>query len=428
MFVDEAQDTNTIQFDIIRKLSWEYGNITLIWDDFQSLYGWRGAVIEEFLNAKEYWPDMSIFKLETNYRSKKTIVDAWSHIISHNDKQYKKDIVAKNTNEQLINIVRFWDDRIEAEQVVIRIKEMKEQYNKEWKDFAVIYRTNIQSKAFWRFLIAENIPYKIWWAYKFFEREEIKDILAYVKYISGIDSAVSLDRIINVPARKIWKTSIAKLKECAQASNVSFKQILQQIDSVPVWPSVKSNIKEFNWVIRILEEKLENCSPSQFIKSIIKEIGYEDYLDSDFDNKEVVTKLDNIWQLIDSASNYEDKWSVWISQFVEDIALIVDMEDNKAQANAVQLMTVHASKWLEFDTVFIVWCEENVFPSFRVKDDDELLEEERRWMYVAVTRAKEEVFITHADRRMQYWRTNNNKPSRFIGEIPRSIRKHITID
>ena len=439
ILVDEAQDTNKIQFDLIYMLSWPHWNITLIWDDFQSIYWWRWAVIEEFLNAKKYWPDLKIFKLETNYRSKKTIVEAWNAIIKNNKNQYEKNITAHNQKETKIKLISFSADSDEAVWVVSLIKKLKEKWKK-WSDFAIIYRTNAQSEPFEKVLLTENIPYKIFWAFKFYDRREVKDILSYIKYIVNPADWLSLSRIINVPWRKIWNTTVEKIQEIASSEWKTMDYVIKNIDNYSqIWAAARKNIKAFvelmenikleiswkwwNPQMWMFEETKSALSPSDTISLIVRKIKYEDYLRKDYWEEETKDRMENIWQLINVASNFSSTWIEALKEFIDEITLLTDLEDKNSESqDQVNLMTVHASKWLEFDTVFLVGLEENIFPLSRARLNPKELEEERRLAYVWITRTKNNLFMTYAESRKQYWTLKYNPVSRFVEEIPEELK------
>ena len=422
ILVDEAQDTNKIQFSLMYMLSGSDGNITLIWDDFQSIYGWRWAVIEDFLNAKKYWPNLKIFKLEINYRSKKTIVDAGNAIIRNNKNQYEKNIKAHNDKETKIKVISFESDSDEAVGIIDLIKKLHEKWKKR-SDFAIIYRTNAQSEPFEKVLLTENIPYKVWWGFKFYERKEIKDILAYIKYLINPSDWLSLSRIINVPGRKIWPTTLEKIQNYAQENGITLHQALRNVDLVPVSSAAKKNIQAFNQLIDYLKGKIQDKTPSEAIDLIVKAINYEDYLIKEHWQEDSQDRMANIWQLINTATNFKTKGVEGLKEFVDEISLFTDLEENlEEQPDQVNLMTVHASKWLEFDTVFLVWLEENIFPLSRARLNPKELEEERRLAYVGITRAKNNLFLTYAESRKQYWSLKYNPVSRFIEEIPDELK------
>lgn len=421
ILVDEAQDTNKIQFDLIYILSKKNGNITLIGDDFQSIYGRRWAVIEDFLNAKKYRPDLQIFKLETNYRSKKTIVEAWNAIIANNKNQYEKNIKSHTDKESKIRIVSYPSDSDEAVQVVNLIKKLHEKWKKR-SDFAIIYRTNAQSEPFEKVLLTDNIPYKVYGAFKFYQRKEVKDILSYIKYLVNPADWTSLTRIINTPSRKIWQTTIDKLSLQAQEQNVSLHEILQNKNNANINAGTQNNINWFNEIINYIKEKNLTQSPSATINTIVKVIEYEKFLEKENWKESTSEKMWNIWQLMNIAENFQEKWIAGLNSFLDEISLFTDLEQESEQSlEQVQLMTAHSSKWLEFDTVFITGLEENVFPLPKARLNPKELEEERRLMYVWITRAKNNLFITYAEARKQYWNLKYNPPSRFINEIPQEL-------
>ena len=479
ILVDEAQDTNWIQFELIKMLSYwknyfklssvnplnksshnslylssdnlpnsssdnflylssdnlpnkssdnslSSSLVTFIWDDFQSIYWWRGAVMENFLNVSNRWPNIKIFKLEINYRSRPHIVEAWNAIISKNEKQYKKQIKAHRQWQDYIRLL-IWDSDIdEADWIINLIKKLKENKNLKWSDFAILYRTNAQSQPFEQILIAEWIPYKIWWGFKFFERKEIKDILAYLKYILNPKDTISLKRIINTPSRKIWDTTIRKLEEYWLTHWLDLNDIIQNIDWVPVKISTttKLNIKQFNTLIKFLQSQLKNQTPAEFIKNLIQTIKYKERLKQTEWEEKAQERLENIGQLINLASNFTEKGSEWLRKFIDEVTLMSELEQQGNEwGDFVKLMTIHASKWLEFPIVFIVWLEENVFPLSRAKLDPDELEEERRLMYVAITRAKDHLFLSYAKSRQKWWNIQYNKPSRFLEELPESLLK-----
>lgn len=421
ILVDEAQDTNQLQFDLIKQLCWKQWNVTFIWDDYQSIYGWRGAVMDNFLNISKRWPNVEIFKLEINYRSRPHIVQAWNHIISKNTKQYSKNVTSNRTWNDKIRLFCFSDETDEALSTIDIIKKMKEEKNVDRGKFAILYRTNAQSQPYEQVLLTQWIPYKIWWWFKFFERQEIKDVISYIKYIINPKDSVALKRIINTPNRKIWKTSVEKMEELANEQWIWLNEILDNIDRIPIklMSSAQNSIKQFNISLKIIINQINNLTPAELINNIISSIKYKEYLvTSDWPEK-AQERMENIWQLINMATKYEDKWIEIIRQFLEEITLMTDLEENSEwNIDAVQLMTVHASKWLEFPVVFIGWLEENMFPLSKAKFDQNELEEERRLMYVAMTRARDILFLSYANCRQQRWQTKYNEESRFLEELP----------
>lgn len=426
IMVDEAQDTNRIQFELMKMLSAKHSNITLIGDDFQSIYGWRGAVMENFLQVKKYWPDIQMFKLQINYRSRPHIVHAGSHIIKNNVNQYQKDIKAHRTGDDKITVFSHRDEMDEAVNLVDLIKKMKDN-NKipSWSDVAILYRTNAQSSPFEQILIQEWIPYKVYGAFKFFERKEIKDVLGYVKCLLNPRDNVSLKRIINIPGRKIGKASLDMVEQYAIMQGLSLYDALLDIDTIAVPSAARNGIKQFLEVMQAVRTEWPKSTPADTIEQIIKGIKYRDYLvKEEWSDAAADEKYDNIGQLINMAEKYTETGEDTLRQFMDEVTLLTDAADNSWEnAESIKLMTTHASKWLEFPLVFIVWLEDGIFPLANATLETKLLEEERRLMYVAITRAEDHVFLSYANSRMQWWQTKMNPPSRFIEELPAELLK-----
>lgn len=467
ILVDEAQDTNWIQFELMKQLSknlpsaasywaersgveisqrwlWEIlrskadpstssgwrklWNITLIWDDFQSIYGRRGALMENFLNVKAVWPDIEIFKLQMNYRSRPHIVHAGSHVIKNNTKQYEKTIVPHRTWDDKIVIFNHTDESSEAMNLVEFIAKLKEQNNLTRSDFAILYRTNAQSSPFEQVLIQEGIPYKIFGAFKFFDRKEVKDIVSYLKYITNPRDNVALKRIINIPNRKLGDTTIKKIEDTAIAQEVSMNEVLLAIDALagPINGPTIERLKDFSKLINYIIEKSELLTPPDVIKLIISQLNYKEYLLKEEGNNQQAAdeRYANIGQLINMGQKYEQTGMAELRRLLDEISLLTDAADNSEESiDSIKLMTIHASKWLEFKYVFVGWVEENVFPLGNARLEVKLLEEERRLMYVAITRAQDHLFLSYADSRMQRWQTMYNKVSRFVDEIPDELKK-----
>ena len=430
ILVDEAQDTNRIQFDLMRMLSSDWWNITMIWDDFQSIYGRRWALMENFLNVKEYRPNIKMFKLQINYRSRPNIVNAWNHIIKNNINQYKKEIVAHREWWDKITILIHGSEVDEAANIVDMIKKMKEweKLKSRWQ-IAILYRTNAQSSIFEQLFIQEAIPYKVFGAFKFFERKEIKDVLAYLKYMINNADNISLKRILNIPNRKIWKTTLDNIENYAIINWLSLNESLEKINNnecdIKVTPQAKNWIQDFMSSVFDLKKSLESKRPSEFIETLVKKIRYRDYLvKEEWWEIQADEKYENIWQIINMAEKYIEQWEATLRQFMEEVTLLSDVIDSEnADNDVVKLMTVHSSKWLEFPVVFVAWLEDNIFPLSNSMMEPKLLEEERRLMYVAVTRAKDVLFLSHAHSRMTRWQTKMNPPSRFLDEIPWELLK-----
>lgn len=440
ILVDEAQDTNRIQFELMKMMSGEKANMTLIGDDYQSIYGWRGALMENFLNVKKYRPDIQMFKLQTNYRSRPHIVHAGNQVIKNNTVQYEKNIVPHRTGDDKITIFSHGSEMDEAANIVDLIKKMKDQEKvTNWNQLAILYRTNAQSSPFEQLFLQEGIPYKVWWAYKFFERKEIKDTLSYIKYILNPQDNVSLKRILNIPTRKIWKTSIDTIEELAISHNTNMHEILIHLSDIDAKlpPAAMKWIDEFLTTIIWLRTQLGTLTPAELIETLVKKIKYRDYLvKEEWGEQQADEKYENIWQLINMAQKYDLRTSEqlttnnWQSgesllrQFMEEVTLLSDISENESwEIEAVKLMTVHSSKGLEFPIVFVVGLEDYIFPLANAMQEAKTLEEERRLMYVAITRAKDVLFLSHAHSRMTRWQTKMNPPSRFLDEISPDLVK-----
>ena len=439
IMVDEAQDTNWIQFELMKMMSGDNGNITLIGDDYQSIYGWRWALMENFLNVKQYWPDIVMFKLQINYRSKPHIVNAGNCVIKNNQKQYDKNVSAHRwwTDKDKIMCFTHNTEVDEAANIVDFIRKMKNDgaQIQNWSDVAILYRTNSQSSVFERILVQEGIPYKIWGAFKFFERKEIKDVLSYIKYLLNPADSLSLKRVINVPNRKVGATTMKNLEEYALMNNITLNQVLENIDSVPlkITPMAKNGIMDFKTIMHEVASNLLTSDPSEIIDQLVKKIKYKAHLlKEEWNEEKAEERFENIGQLINMAEKYSDikeyedelTWTQKLQAFMEEVSLLSDVADNKSEdADAIKLMTVHSSKWLEFPLVFITWLEDYIFPLSNAVMETHLLEEERRLMYVAVTRAKDHLFLSYANSRMTWGQTKMNPPSRFIEEIPPELLK-----
>ena len=456
ILVDEAQDTNRIQFELMKLMSGNLANpeqkganITLIGDDFQSIYGWRGALMENFLNVKQYRPDIQMFKLQTNYRSKAHIVAAGNQVIKNNKNQYEKNIVAHREGNDKITIFTHNTDTDEAANTVELIKQMKDKWKlKSRGQVAILYRTNSQSQNFESLFIQEGIPYKIFGAFKFFERKEIKDILAYLKALNNPFDTVSIKRILNIPNRKIWATSLERLEGYAAEMWVSLYEVLRLFASLENPKAIEgetgikltspavNGIKDFIILFDELQASLKTLNPANLTEVILKKTDYKSHLIKEEGNDQAAEeKYDNIGQLINMASKYEfgasnaneevvSSGEDLLRWFLEEVTLMVDtIENSDENSDAVKLMTIHSSKGLEFPVVFIVGAEDNIFPLANAMLEPKLLEEERRLMYVAITRAKDVLFLSHANARMTWGQTKMNPPSRFLQEIPNDLLK-----
>jgi len=416
LMVDEYQDTNAPQYEIVKLLANKYRNLAVVWDDSQSIYSWRWADMRNIINFKKDYPDALIVKLEQNYRSTKKII-AWANaVINNNTTWIKKELWTDNNEGEHITYIEAPDDKVEASIITNIIKEKEGNY----KDNLILYRTNAQSRKIEEALMIANIPYRVIWGQKFYDRKEIKDLLAYLRVIHNPNDIVSMKRIINTPTRKIWPKSIEVMDNYRENFGLSYPQIIENIEEVEELNNwAKNAIRNFNTIFEDLVKYSHKIVVWELIRMIVKMTKYDEYIWEWLSKEEKESKLENIDELVNVATQYngmEPRESLAI--FLEEVALITDMDSKDERADYVTLMTIHTSKWLEEKRVFLTWLEEWLFPSFRSIWEQAALEEERRLMYVAMTRAKEELYISRAKERFNFWDFVRNPESRFLKEIP----------
>ena len=419
LMIDEYQDTNAPQYEIVKLLAEKYRNLAVVGDDSQSIYSWRWADMRNIINFRKDYSDALIVKLEQNYRSTKKII-AWANaVIAKNISGIKKELWTENDEGQHISYIEAPDDKIEASIIANIIKEADGEYI----DNLILYRTNAQSRKIEEALMIANIPYRVIWWQKFYDRKEIKDLLWYLRVIHNQNDVVSMKRIINTPTRKIWAKSIETLDNYKENFWLTYPQIIENIDEVEeIKPAAKKAIAAFNEIFVELVKNSEKMIVSELIREIIKLTKYEEYITDWLSKEEKDAKLENIDELVNVATEYngmEPRESLAI--FLEEVALITDMDKSDERPDYVTLMTIHTSKWLEQKRVFVTWMEEWIFPSFRSINDTHALEEERRLMYVAMTRAREELYISRAKERFHFWDYVRNPESRFMKEIPKDF-------
>lgn len=423
IMVDEYQDTNTSQYELVRLLSAKYKNICVVGDDDQSIYGWRGANIRNILDFEKDFEDTVVIKLEQNYRSTKTILNAANSVIKNNTTRKDKTLWTENDKGSIIHIKRADNEYDEARFVGDKINELILKGDRKYKDFAVLYRTNAQSRAIEDYFVKKSIPYRLLGGIRFYERKEIKDVLSYLKVLSNPADTIAIKRIINVPKRGLGDASIEKVENFANENNMSFYEALSHIDEITELKTRAKKFKEFYEVMTEIEKDANELSVSELIESVLNKTGYVQLL-QDEGTDEALSRIENIDEFVSKAVEYEkstDEPS--LREFLEDIALVADIDNYEPDEDTVVLMTMHSAKGLEFPYVFIVGMEEGMFPTYRVMQygTNEDMEEERRLCYVAITRAKEELFITQAKSRMQHGITQYNAPSRFLKEIPAEL-------
>ena len=422
IMVDEYQDTNSAQFELIRLLASKYKNLCVVGDDDQSIYKFRGANIYNILNFEKHFPDATVIKLEQNYRSTQNILDAANGVIANNVGRKDKALWTDNGSGDKINFQQLESGYEEADYIARDIASKVRRGDYTYKDCAVLYRTNAQSRLFEEKFIVSNIPYKIVGGVNFYSRKEVKDILAYLKTIDNGRDDIAVKRIINVPKRGIGATSINKVSNYAFENEISFYTALRQASDIPSMGKAAEKIRPFVQFIQSMRAKLDNgYTLTQLILDIIETTGYVDELEAE-GTEEAQARIENIDELISKISSYEESVEhPTLSGFLEEVALIADIDSLDENGDYVVLMTLHSAKGLEFPHVYLAGMEDGLFPSYMsITSDDSTteLEEERRLAYVGITRAKERLTITSARSRMVRGETQFNRVSRFVKEIP----------
>ena len=425
ILVDEYQDTNYAQYLIVKKLAAVYENICVVGDDAQSIYSFRGANIQNILNFKNDYPDYRIFKLEQNYRSTKSIVEAANSVISKNKDQIQKNVWTANDEGNPITIIRTLTDNEEGKVISNKIYDVKKSEGLDYSDFAILYRTNRQSRAFEEALRKLNLPYKIYGGISFYQRKEIKDLLAYFRLSANPRDEEALKRVINYPKRGIGKTSIENLIIASTKYGVSMFDVIQDFNSYPVALNgpTKTKMQEFTTMIESFNAQLNKMQAYDLAYHIAKSSGVLKDLYSEKDKgPEEVERYQNIEELLNGIKAFTAQQDIdelkTLSEFMIDVALLTDADSEKEEdKNKITLMTIHSSKGLEFPHVFLVGVEENLFPSQMSLNTRSELEEERRLFYVAVTRAEKTCTISYAASRFVFGSLTSSEPSRFISEI-----------
>lgn len=419
IMIDEYQDTNVVQYNIVKLLASKYGNLAVVGDDWQSIYSWRWADMRNILSFKKDYPDAKIVKLEQNYRSTKNIIKAANAVIKENKEALEKELWTDNREWEKIHYMSAHDDKSEANWIVETIIENTSDETP-YSDNLILYRTNAQSRWIEEAFLKKWIPYKVIGGMKFYDRKEIKDMLAYLRLILNPNDPVSFQRIINTPSRKIGAKSLSVIGEYRENFGLSYFMVLENIDEIEeLRPAAKEALKSFDSLFRDLHELSETLWVPALISEIIAKIWYEEYLRAQFSDDEYTSKIENLTELKNVASEYEGLAPrEALSLFLEEVALISDLDNADNTHNSVTLMTIHTAKWLEEKNVFVTGLEDGIFPHSRTHSNMRELEEERRLMYVAMTRAKEKLYITRAKERFFFWDYVRNPESRFVKEIP----------
>lgn len=422
LLVDEYQDVNHVQYLFLKHLAADRRNLCVVGDDDQSIYLFRGADVGLILQFEKDYTDAKVLKLEQNYRSTQTILEAAYGVVKNNRSRKDKKLWTENAQGVYLQRSEALNEQEEGVWVVQKIRDCIKAGGRTWNDFAVLYRTNAQSRALEDVFVNWNIPYKIVGGVRFYERKEIKDLLAYLRIVHNPLDAVSIRRVINVPARGIGATTQAVLDEEANASGRSLWEVLQAAETLTQFSArVRARIGDFVAAITSLQALKEQLTVTELASRTLEASGYQEMLEEE-KTPDAQARLENVRELLSKSRQYErETEEPTLAGFLENVSLVADIDSLDGSANAVTLMTLHSAKGLEFSVVFMVGLEENVFPHIRSMESDREIEEERRLCYVGITRAKEELYLTHAGRRTLFGGTSYNPPSRFLDEIPKEL-------
>ena len=417
ILIDEYQDTNLAQYRLIKYLVGKDKNIAVVGDDWQSIYSWRGADFRNILKFEQDYPNSTVIKLEQNYRSTKNILEAAHGVITKNNKRSDKKLWTNSGDGLPVQILQLNNERGEGEAIIRQIRLKMDMDHRELNDFAVLYRTNAQSRSLEEACLRYGLSYRIVGGQRFYDRKEIKDILAYVRLIYQPDDNVSFERIINVPTRGIGIKSIQVFLSWASKQNFSMQQALDKVSECSeLTPKARKGIDEFGRLISDMRVFIDESPPATIIDSIIRRTDYMNFLDDRTPQGEA--RQENVRELLSVAEEYQENG---LDSFLEEVSLVGGIDDSHTNGQAVTLMTLHAAKGLEFPVVFIPGMEETILPHSRALYDQSEMEEERRLCYVGMTRAKQELYLLHCVSRMLYGGVQHNPPSRFLAEISSEV-------
>ncbi len=418
VLVDEFQDINYSQFQLVKYIADTHRNICVVGDDDQSIYSWRGADISHILSFQKHYSDAKIVKLEQNYRSSRNILDAAYHIISKNERRADKQLWTDKGEGSLLNLIECSDEHDEAVRIVNTIRDKVLESKRAYSDFVILYRMNAQSRVFEEALMNFRVPYKIIGGVRFYERKEIKDLMAYLRLVFNPRDSVSLKRVINVPARAIGPTSIEKLDLWAQTWEISIFETLFRVDEIDIQPKTRRAITSFGKLIEFLHEKREEYSIGKLLNELVENSGYVVDLKKQ-GTREADSRVENVMELFSVVAEFErTSEDTSLRAFLEQVSLVSDIDSYDDDEPAVTLMTLHAAKGLEFPIVFMVGLEDGIFPHSRSIQKNDQLEEERRLCYVGMTRAEDELHLSWAQSRAMFGQRQRMGASRFLKEIP----------
>ena len=426
--VDEYQDTNHAQYQLVKLLSSRFKNICVVGDADQSIYGWRGADMQNILDFEKDYPEAKVVLLEENYRSTKTILQAANDVIKNNRNRRPKNLWTQNADGENIVYYRANDEQDEALFVAKTIDELSSTSDYVYRDFAILYRTNAQSRNIEEALLKANIPYTMVGGTKFYSRKEIRDVISYLNLIANTSDNISFERVVNEPKRGVGPGTVEKIRNFAAGQEMSLLDASSQIMLSPVKGKAAQAVFDFANLILNLRERLDELTVTELVELVLERTGYTEQLVAQA-TLESQARIENIEEFLSVTKNFdenpendiEETGLDRLSRFLNDLALIADTDDGDQESSEVTLMTLHAAKGLEFPVVFIIGMEENVFPLSRAAEDEDELEEERRLAYVGITRAEKVLFLTNANSRLLYGKTNYNRPTRFLNEISSSL-------
>lgn len=426
--VDEYQDTNHAQYQLVKLLASRFKNICVVGDADQSIYGWRGADMQNILDFEKDYPEAKVVLLEENYRSTKTILQAANDVIKNNRNRRPKNLWTQNADGENIVYYRANDEQDEALFVAKTIDELSSTSDYVYRDFAILYRTNAQSRNIEEALLKANIPYTMVGGTKFYSRKEIRDVISYLNLIANTSDNISFERVVNEPKRGVGPGTVEKIRNFAASQEMSLLDASSQIMLSPVKGKAAQAVFDFANLILNLREQLDELTVTELVELVLEKTGYTEQLAAQA-TLESQARIENIEEFLSVTKNFdenpendtEETGLDRLSRFLNDLALIADTDDGDQESSEVTLMTLHAAKGLEFPVVFIIGMEENVFPLSRAAEDEDELEEERRLAYVGITRAEKVLFLTNANSRLLYGKTNYNRPTRFLNEISSSL-------
>ncbi|NCI18961.1 DNA helicase PcrA [Clostridium botulinum] len=428
IMVDEYQDTNKSQYELVKLLALVHRNMCVVGDDDQCIYEWRGADISNILNFEKDYKEAKVIKLEQNYRSKGNILNAANEVIKNNSQRKNKVLRTENENGNKIKVFRAYSDIDEAKFVASEIKKIIKDSKRSFNDFAVLYRTNAQSRIFEDVFMKRDIPYRLIGGLKFYDRKEIKDLMAYLKLINNPLDDISLRRIINVPKRSIGDATVKKVQEFANEMDECMYSVLLDADQILTLSQRSiTSIKKFVSIMNSFIRKKDEISVSAIIKEILEETGYLKELKNS-KNPDDVSRVENLKELVSAAADFEkESEDKSLGAFLEKVALVTDIDNYDENSDSVAMMTVHSAKGLEFPVVFMVGMENGIFPGTQSLSDPKEMEESRRLCYVAITRAKEQLYITSAEIRKVFGRTVAYALSDFVSEISKDLKDNVNI-